>query len=103
MDFSSPCAQKKTRQQRVHVSERNRKGRREAIGCNLEAGAEKVVGEGQHAAAGVVDQHDLAGVEKVVGDDQGADHVLPKMQVDQKGGGESLAKHGKSHLAERCG
>ena len=52
---------------------------REGAGCHLEAGAEKVVGEGQHAAAGVVDQHDLASVEEVVGDDQRADHVLPKM------------------------
>src|SRR4029453_14752245 len=45
-------------------------------GGGLDVGLHLVVGEGEHAAVGVVDQDDLAGAEQVLGDGQGGDHVL---------------------------
>src|SRR5215213_4555540 len=45
-------------------------------GGGLDVGLHLVVGEGEHAAVSVVDEDDLAGAEQVLGDGQGADHVL---------------------------
>src|SRR5262249_6011051 len=42
----------------------------------LDGALELIVGEGQHAAVGVVDQHDLARPEKSLADGQGADLVV---------------------------
>jgi len=36
-----------------------------------------VIAEGQHAAVGVVDEHDLPGPERPLGDQQRADRVIP--------------------------
>ena len=45
-------------------------------GVGLDVGLHLVVGEGQHAAVGVVDEDDLAGPEQALGDDQGAERVV---------------------------
>jgi len=45
-------------------------------GIALQAGFKQVVREGEHAAACVVDQDDLVGVEQVVRDDETADHIV---------------------------
>ena len=50
--------------------------RRVGARVGLDLGFELVVGEGQHPAVGVVDQHDLAGAEQALGDGERADLVV---------------------------
>ena len=45
-------------------------------GIALQASFEQVIGESQHAAAGVVDQDEFAGVEQVVRNDEAANRIV---------------------------
>lgn len=45
-------------------------------GIPFETGFEQVIGKGEHAAAGVVDQDDLVRIQEVVRDDEAADGVF---------------------------
>ena len=58
------------------VGEGSRRPGRPCAGLSLQGGAQFVVGEGEHAAAGVVDEEDLLGAQQVLADRQGADRVL---------------------------
>ena len=48
----------------------------DALGIAFKTSSEKIIGECEHAAACVVNEDDLAGVEKVVRDDQRADGIF---------------------------
>ena len=58
------------------VGEGPRRPGRPRAGLSLQGGAQLLVGEGEHAAAGVVDEEDLLGAQQVLADRQGADRVL---------------------------
>ena len=58
------------------VGEGPRRPGRPRAGVRLQGGAQLLVGEGEHAAAGVVDEDDLLGAQQVLADRQGADRVL---------------------------
>jgi len=60
----------------VEVGEGLRGPRGLEPGLVLDGPPERVVGEGEHPAVGVVDQNDLVGAEQALADRQGADHVV---------------------------